>query len=390
MSYNGDNRRVISQQGATSTKFVWDATTDAYLSELDAANAVQAVYTNEPQHYGSVVSQRRSSTSHWLHADALGTTRLLTSSTQTITDTYLLDAWGNPIASSGTTVNPFRWVGRYGYYQDSSTGMVYVRARMYQPLVARWSSVDPEDIRIMLDSHVLPNSYMYGLNNVTTVFDPSGLWVFRAGMGSLSGTLGPGDTASYGDAHSEWLSVFKPKKDAFAHICPTCVQVRFVQIFFMSVNALNTSLPNRRWTIDPYKGTPPYFPDGFWSNPSEFGGSSSMHDDPNFKTLWKYGTLISMDFETCAVCSESGGGPGTCVGEVYACVIWGHSFVLKGGLFNTRVIGWKRYVESDIWSSDDPIVVGRKNDPQHSFDGIASEPTKNMTPFLDKYFPTPQ
>ena len=37
MSYNGDNRRVISQQGATSTKFVWDATTDAYLSELDGS-----------------------------------------------------------------------------------------------------------------------------------------------------------------------------------------------------------------------------------------------------------------------------------------------------------------------------------------------------------------
>ena len=149
MSYNGDNRRVISQQGATSTKFVWDATTDAYLSELDGANAVQAVYTNEPQHYGSVVSQRRSSTSHWLHADALGTTRLLTE--QHADDDGHLPA-STPGATrspaADTTVNPFRWVGRYGYYQDASTGLVYVRARMYQPIVARWTNVILQNVAV--------------------------------------------------------------------------------------------------------------------------------------------------------------------------------------------------------------------------------------------------
>ena len=127
----------------TTTNFVWDPVSDCVLSELDGTNAVQAVYTNEPQQYGGVLSQRRGTTTSTYHADALGTTRLLTSSTQTTTDTYLYDAWGNLITSSGTTVNPFRWVGRYGYHQDSSTGLVYVRARMYQPTVARWCSVDP-------------------------------------------------------------------------------------------------------------------------------------------------------------------------------------------------------------------------------------------------------
>ncbi|MBC7967910.1 MAG: hypothetical protein H7Z17_18520, partial [Fuerstia sp.] len=29
------------------------------------------------------------------------------------------------------------------YYQDAGTGLVYVRARMYQPTVARWTSADP-------------------------------------------------------------------------------------------------------------------------------------------------------------------------------------------------------------------------------------------------------
>ena len=38
----------------TTTRFVWDEVQDAYLSELDGANNVQAVYTNEPQHYGEI------------------------------------------------------------------------------------------------------------------------------------------------------------------------------------------------------------------------------------------------------------------------------------------------------------------------------------------------
>jgi len=125
------------------TRFVWDPVFDCVQHELDGSNNVTVVYTNEPQPYGGVLSQRRGSTTHILHADALGSTRALTDSSQTVTDTYVYDAWGNIVASTGSTVNPCRSVGRYGYYTDNATGLVYIRARMYQPVVARWASVDP-------------------------------------------------------------------------------------------------------------------------------------------------------------------------------------------------------------------------------------------------------
>jgi len=126
-----------------TTTFVWDPVFDCVLMELDETDNVKAVYTNEARQYGGVLSQRRGNTSHYHHHDALGSTRFLTDSTGNVTDTYLNDAWGNSVASTGTTVNPFNWVGKHGYYTDNSTGQVYVRARMYQPTVARWSSVDP-------------------------------------------------------------------------------------------------------------------------------------------------------------------------------------------------------------------------------------------------------
>jgi len=187
MTYNGDNRRVSLVQGASTTKFVWDAPVDAYMSELDGTNAVQAIYTTDPHHYGSVLSQRRSSTSHWIHSDALGTSRVLTTTTQASSDSYLCDAWGNPVSSSGSTLNPFKWVGLYGYYSDSATGMFYVRARLYQPTVARWMSVDP------IRNHDWQHPFAYVLNSPLRAIDPSGLILVAIdGTGSRQWHANPG------------------------------------------------------------------------------------------------------------------------------------------------------------------------------------------------------
>jgi RHS repeat-associated protein len=155
----------------TTTKYVWDPVFDCVTHELDENNAVKAVYHNEPQQYGGVLSQRRGNTSHYHHYDALGSTRFLTDSTGNVTDTYLNDAWGNSVASTGPTVNPFRWVGKYGYYTDNSTGQVYVRARTYQPVVARWRSVDPV-------WHELGDLQLYNYVSTSPAMklDPSGWW----------------------------------------------------------------------------------------------------------------------------------------------------------------------------------------------------------------------
>ena len=153
------------------TNFVWNPVDDCIISELDGTGAVQAVYTNEPQQYGGVISQRRGTTTSTYHTDALGSTRFLTDSSGNVTDTYLHDAWGNSVAATGTTVNPFKWVGKYGYYTDNSTAQVYVRARMYQPMAARWISVDP----LELESAI--SDFLYAGSSPVVHLDPSGLIV---------------------------------------------------------------------------------------------------------------------------------------------------------------------------------------------------------------------
>lgn len=49
------------------------------------------------------------------------------------TDKYVYNAWGKVVSSSGSTVNPFQYVGQLGYYSDSFTGLMLLGCRFYDP-----------------------------------------------------------------------------------------------------------------------------------------------------------------------------------------------------------------------------------------------------------------
>ncbi|MCL4207811.1 MAG: hypothetical protein KJ000_35445, partial [Pirellulaceae bacterium] len=144
-TYRCDGLRHSKKDSAATTKFIWDF--NNYLADTDADDDIQAVYTNEPQPYGNLISQYRKGPTLWLpsyyHYDALGATRVLTDDAGDVSDTYLYDAWGNQLAASGSTVSPFRWVGQVGYYWDDAAGTFYIRARVYEPVTGRWMSQDP-------------------------------------------------------------------------------------------------------------------------------------------------------------------------------------------------------------------------------------------------------
>ena len=144
-TYRFDGLRASKEDSAGTTKHLWDFSN--YLAETDEDNELQAVYTNEPEEYGNLISQYRRGPTIWVpsyyHCDALGSTRALTDQSGAATDTYLQDAWGNQVAVSGSTANPFRWVGQVGYYFDDLLATFYIRARVYDPTTGRWLSQDP-------------------------------------------------------------------------------------------------------------------------------------------------------------------------------------------------------------------------------------------------------
>ncbi|MHB8613374.1 MAG: RHS repeat-associated core domain-containing protein [Candidatus Dormibacteraceae bacterium] len=76
----------------------------------------------------------------FLHQDQLGSTRMLTDSAGAIKGTFAYDPYGNLSASTGSSTSP---IGFCGQYRDPESGLIYLRARYYDPATAQFLSRDP-------------------------------------------------------------------------------------------------------------------------------------------------------------------------------------------------------------------------------------------------------
>jgi RHS repeat-associated protein len=75
----------------------------------------------------------------YLHHDEQGSTRLLTNEEGKEVGAETYDAYGNVIGATGAT-SP---LGYDGQYTEADTGLIYLRARYYDPATAQFLSVDP-------------------------------------------------------------------------------------------------------------------------------------------------------------------------------------------------------------------------------------------------------
>jgi RHS repeat-associated protein len=250
-TYNADGLRYERQDPEGTTRFVWDD--QNYLAETNESDESQAVYTNEPQVYGNLISQYRKTGGLWLpsycHFDALGSTRELTDANQNISDTALYDAWGGILVRAGTTKNPFLYVGRLGYYYDEATGLYQIRARDLWALIARWLSVDPIGYRGG------SNIYRYCGYSPLTRTDPSGsrwsISVYDNGKGQLCGYSiwlltgswceGPDEVLAATDAHEKyttcwWDCEVSVHQKVTTYVCEAAVASSVVAFTHLEIN----------------------------------------------------------------------------------------------------------------------------------------------------------
>jgi len=86
-----------------------------------------------------------------------------------VSDAYAFDAWGNALTSPQSQVpNPFKYVGKHGYYWDTESALMLLGVRYYAGSMGRFLSMDPA----MPES----NFYAYASLNPATSIDPTGLW----------------------------------------------------------------------------------------------------------------------------------------------------------------------------------------------------------------------
>jgi hypothetical protein len=119
LRYDGDGSRYRKEVGTTTTKYLFDG--PALGCELDGSDTLQAEYRRAAG--GRLLAMGRGTALSTYHFDGTGSTRGLTNGSETTTDTYEYDAWGNVTASSGTTANPAQFRGRAGLYADEDLGL---------------------------------------------------------------------------------------------------------------------------------------------------------------------------------------------------------------------------------------------------------------------------
>ncbi|MBM3499050.1 MAG: RHS repeat-associated core domain-containing protein [Armatimonadetes bacterium] len=166
MTYDGDHLRRKRQNGSGTAKYLWDE--QQVLLETNGNGVTQARYTLAPLGYGDLVSMRRNGATSFCHFDAIGSTRALTDGDEAVTDTYLYSAFGNLLASTGSTENPYRYIGELGYQQETGLSGYYLRRRYYVHWLGRFLGKDP--LRQGGE-----NAYGYVNNRPTRGTDPGGL-----------------------------------------------------------------------------------------------------------------------------------------------------------------------------------------------------------------------
>ncbi len=171
-AYDGNGLRASQTISGTTTYLVWDMTEEIPLVLSDTTNS----YIYGPD--GLPIEQISSGgTVSYMHHDQQESTRLLTGSTGTVTGKCTYGAYGTPTCE-GTTSTP---LGYDSQYTSSDTGLIDMRARVYDPATAQFLTVDPlgQFTRAL---------YTYAQDNPLNRADPTGLCT---GFGpSLAGCTG--------------------------------------------------------------------------------------------------------------------------------------------------------------------------------------------------------
>ena len=160
--------------------YVWNyATTLPTVATVQSGGSDQRYYVYTPDGTLLYSIEAADGTRHYYHFDPSGSTLFLTDDGGNITDTYAITPYGESVAHTGTTDNPFTWLGQLGAMQEGSTSLFYLRARFYDSATARFLTRDPvrsNDPREM-------NPYQYAADNPITNEDATGFRVNnRAGF----------------------------------------------------------------------------------------------------------------------------------------------------------------------------------------------------------------
>lgn len=173
LTYNGLDDLRTRTTGSTTTTYYHNYALglDPIAAEKEGS-AYKRFYVYTPD--GSLLYSIDAATNQvrFYHFDRLGSTLFLTDGAGAVSDAYAYDPYGNLLGRTGSSDQPFTYIGQYGVRSETVGNLYDMRARTYDPLTARFLTRDPvwPDL---IDPQAL-NPYQYAFQNPLRHVDPEG------------------------------------------------------------------------------------------------------------------------------------------------------------------------------------------------------------------------
>ncbi len=172
--YNENGQRVRKTVGAGFTEYFY-APDGKVLAEYNGSGyPTEYLYARD-----RLVAQYQNSTTNFIHADHLGSTRIVTNVSQQPIDTYDFTPYGLQTWGNTTTTHKFT-----GKERDTESGLDNFGKRYNASSMGRFMTPDP--VGIMKQKLLDPqqwNMYAYVRNNPLRFVDPTGMYLAGCGSG---------------------------------------------------------------------------------------------------------------------------------------------------------------------------------------------------------------
>ncbi len=163
-AYDGTGLMASWSSGPTTQYLSWNGSTALPLLLSDGQN--NYIYGSG----GLPIEQISEGTPTFYHHDQLGSTRMLTDEGGESIAAFAYSAYGQPAGSTGTQTTPLGYAGQYTNRQG---GLIYMRARVYDPVTGQFLTRDP-----LLTMTRQPYAYIF--DNPIGGVDPTGRFAATA------------------------------------------------------------------------------------------------------------------------------------------------------------------------------------------------------------------
>lgn len=162
-TYDHSVKRIATSVGGTTNNYQYSG--GAIIGEYDSNWELMSNFTHGPGSDDPLVRFAGGASTYY-HADALGSVVATSNNAGAVQSTARYGAFGDTTLSTGN-------IAQYGYTgrEPSATGLMYYRARFYDPSIGRFTQSDPMGF---IDG---VNTYAYVANNPINYVDPTGMTI---------------------------------------------------------------------------------------------------------------------------------------------------------------------------------------------------------------------